>query len=97
MPKPNTRGEDLKFENLASNFGIEFGGWSWGTQFGDLNNDGNLDHFFDERLCFRRKKYNYWYDFAKVTVGNNTIIGDAANWATMDGRSLSGFSKKKSG
>ena len=31
------------FENLAPALGVEFGGWSWGAQFGDLNNDGTQD------------------------------------------------------
>ena len=30
-------------ENLAQDFGVELGGWSFGAQFGDLNNDGTLD------------------------------------------------------
>ncbi len=95
MPRPNTSGMDLKYDNLANNFGIDLGGWSWGTQFGDLNNDGNLDLFLTNGYVSADKNTNYWYDFAKVTVGNNTIIGDAANWAAMDGRSLSGFQQKK--
>lgn len=95
MPRPETSGADLKFDNLASNFGVDMGGWSWGAQFGDLNNDSNLDIFLANGYVSADKSANYWYDFAKVTVGNNTIIGDAANWAAMDGRSLSGYQQKK--
>src|SRR5690606_31797268 len=29
-----------EFMNLASVMGVELGGWSFGAQFGDLNNDG---------------------------------------------------------
>jgi hypothetical protein len=93
MPKPNS--EDLKYENLANNFGVELGGWSWGAQFGDLNNDGNLDLFLTNGFVSAEKATNYWYDYSKITVGNNTIIGDAANWAAMNGRSLAGFQQKK--
>ncbi len=95
MPRPDTNGADMKFDNLASNFGVDMGGWSWGAQFGDLNNDGNLDIFLTNGYVSADKSANYWYDFAKVTVGNNTIIGDAANWAAMNGRSLSGYQQKK--
>jgi hypothetical protein len=95
MPKPNTSGTDLQFDNLANNFGVDVGGWSWGAQFGDLNNDGNLDLFLTNGYVSADKNTNYWYDFAKVTVGNNTIIGDAANWSPMNGRSLSGYQQKK--
>jgi hypothetical protein len=93
MPKPNS--EDLKYENLANNFGVELGGWSWGAQFGDLNNDGNLDLFLTNGFVSAEKATNYWYDYSKITVGNNSIIGDAANWAPMNGRSLAGFQQKK--
>ena len=95
MPKPNTSGENIQFENQAGNFGVELGGWSWGSQFGDLNNDGFLDIFLTNGYVSAEKNTSYWYDFSKVTVGNNTIIGDAANWAAMDGRSLAGFQQKK--
>ncbi|CAN5864660.1 hypothetical protein BH20ACI4_BH20ACI4_35060 [soil metagenome] len=95
MPKPNTTGEDLKYDNQAGNFGVERGGWSWGSQFGDLNNDGFLDIFLTNGYISADKNTNYWYDYSKITVGNNTIIGDAANWAAMDGRSLAGFQQKK--
>ena len=33
----------LEYEDLASSLGVDLGGWSWGAQFGDLNNDGTLD------------------------------------------------------
>ena len=95
MPKTNTTGENIQFENQAGNFGVELGGWSWGSQFGDLNNDGFLDIFLTNGYVSAAKNTSYWYDFSKVTVGNNTIIGDAANWAAMDGRSLGGFQQKK--
>ena len=95
MPRPGATGENLKYENQASSFGIENGGWSWGTQFGDLNNDGNLDLFLTNGYISAEKGTNYWYDYSKITVGNNTIINDAANWAAMNGRSLAGFQPKK--
>ena len=31
------------YENLARAMGVDLGGWSFGAQFGDLNNDGFLD------------------------------------------------------
>lgn len=95
MPRNGTSSENLKFDNLATDFGVDYGGWSWGTQFGDLNNDGNLDLFLTNGYVSLEKNTNYWYDFAKVTVGNNTIIGDAKNWSPMNNRSLSGFQQKR--
>ena len=43
VPETATRANALQYENLASALGVELGGWSFGAQFGDLNNDGFLD------------------------------------------------------
>jgi hypothetical protein len=84
----------LKFDNLARDLGVELGGWSFGAQFGDLNNDGNLDLYLANGYISLDRQRSYWYDFAKVAGGNSSIIGDAANWPAFNGRSLSGFQQK---
>ena len=66
VPKEGSSGKDLKYENLAGDFGVELGGWSFGAQFGDLNNDGNLDLFVTNGFVSLDKNRSYWYDFAKV-------------------------------
>lgn len=93
VQKPNLR--ELKFEDQAGNFGIELGGWSWGAQFADLNNDGDLDLFLTNGFISGDPGTNYWYDYSKITVGNNSIIGDAKNWAPIGSRSLAGYQTKK--
>lgn len=82
---------NLTFRNLAVNFGVEQGGWSYGAQFGDLNLDGNLDLYVANGYVSAKKGTDYWYDFSKVAGGNKAIIADAKNWPAMEGRSLSGF------
>ncbi len=94
VPKEGTSGNDIKFENLARDMGVELGGWSFGAQFGDLNNDGTLDLFLTNGYVSLDRKRNYWYDFSKVAGGNASIIGDAKDWPAMDGRSLSGYQQK---
>ncbi|HYV84009.1 MAG TPA: CRTAC1 family protein [Pyrinomonadaceae bacterium] len=84
-----------KYENLARAMDVEIGGWSFGAQFGDLNNDGTLDLYLVNGYVSADRKLNYWYDFSKIAGGNSTIISDAANWPAMDGRSLSGYQQKK--
>jgi hypothetical protein len=74
---------------------VEMGGWSFGAQFGDLNNDGTLDLYLVNGYVSADRKTNYWYDFSKIAGGNSTIISDAAHWPAMDGRSLSGYQQKK--
>jgi hypothetical protein len=95
VPQEGTSGDGLRFENLARAFGVEMGGWSWGMQFGDLNNDGTLDVYLTNGYVSADRNKSYWYDFSKVAGGNSTIISDAANWPAMEGRSLSGYQQKR--
>ncbi|HEY6248120.1 MAG TPA: CRTAC1 family protein [Pyrinomonadaceae bacterium] len=95
MPKEGTSGESLQFENLARDMDVEIGGWSFGAQFGDLNNDGNQDLYLVNGYVSADRSKNYWYDFSKITGGNSSIISDAANWPPMEGRSLSGYQQKR--
>jgi len=95
VPKPGTSGDGLQYENLARDFGVELGGWSFGAQFGDLNNDGTLDLYLANGYISLDRNRSYWYDFSKVAGGNSTIIGDAKNWPAFEGRSLSGYQNKR--
>jgi hypothetical protein len=90
VPRRRTTGA-LEYENLATVMGVDLGGWSWGAQFGDLNNDGTLDLYLVNGYVSAGERTSYWYDFAQIAVGHNSIIGDARNWPAMRGRSLSGY------
>jgi hypothetical protein len=94
VPVDGTGGNAVKYENLARDFGVELGGWSFGAQFGDLNNDGTLDLYLTNGYISLDRNRSYWYDFSKVAGGNSTIIGDARNWPAFDGRSLAGYQSK---
>jgi hypothetical protein len=83
------------YENMASGLGVDLGGWSWGAQFGDLNNDGAQDLYLTNGYVSAGERSSYWYDFSVIAVGHSTIIGDAANWPAMRGRSLSGYQRKR--
>jgi hypothetical protein len=87
--------EVVEYENLASSMGVDLGGWSWGAQFGDLNNDGLQDLYLVNGYVSAGERSSYWYDFAVIAVGHSQIIGDAANWPAMKGRSLSGYQRKR--
>ncbi len=95
VPKQGTSGDSIEFENLARDFNVELGGWSFGAQFGDLNNDGTLDLYLANGYISLDRNRSYWYDFSKVAGGNSTIIGDARNWPAFEGRSLSGYQNKR--
>jgi hypothetical protein len=94
VPKEGTPENKLEYENLAREMGVELGGWSFGAQFGDLNNDGTLDLYLTNGYVSLNKSKSYWYDFTKIAGGNSSIIGDAKDWPAMDGRSLSGYQQK---
>jgi hypothetical protein len=95
VPRAGTSGDELKFDNLAREMGIELGKWSFGAQFGDLNNDGHLDLYLVNGYISADQSRSYWYDFSKVAGGNRTIISDAKNWPPMEGRSLAGYQQKR--
>jgi hypothetical protein len=95
MPRPGTSGDRLTFENMANAMGVEMGGWSFGAQFGDLNNDGFVDLYVTNGNVSLDQKQSYWYDYSKVAGGNQAIISDAANWPPLKGRSLSGYQQKR--
>jgi hypothetical protein len=95
VQRDGAAGEPTAYDNLARDMGVELGGWSFGAQFGDLNNDGTLDLYVVNGYVSLDRNSNYWYDFSKIAGGNSRIIADAANWPPMEGRSLSGYQQKK--
>jgi hypothetical protein len=84
-----------KYENLATAMGVALGGWSFGAQFGDLNNDGFLDIYLANGYVSAAKGDSYWYDFSKIAGGHEVVISDAKNWPPMGSRSLAGYQPKK--
>ncbi|HVG31280.1 MAG TPA: CRTAC1 family protein [Pyrinomonadaceae bacterium] len=94
IPEEGAQGDVPRYDNLARDMGVELGGWSFGAQFGDLNNDGALDLYLVNGYVSADRGKSYWYDFSKVAGGNTAIISDAANWPPMEGRSLSGYQQK---
>ena len=83
------------YENLARSMGVDLGGWSFGAQFGDLNNDGFLDLYLVNGYVSASRAESYWYDYSKVAGGHEVVISDAKNWPAMGTRSLAGYQQKK--
>jgi hypothetical protein len=95
MPRAGTSGAGIQYDNMATAMGVDLGGWSFGAQFGDLNNDGFLDLYAVNGNVSLDRNRSYWYDYSKVAGGNSAIISDAANWPPLDGRSLAGYQQKR--
>jgi hypothetical protein len=94
VPEPGPSGLGMRYVNQASALGVETAGWSWGAQFGDLNNDGWMDLFLVNGNISADRRESYWYDYAKIAGANRSIIADAKNWPAFKGRSLSGYQQK---
>ena len=94
VPTGTERGR-LTYENMARAMGVELGGWSFGAQFGDLNNDGMLDLYLVNGFVSLDRNDTYWYDYSKIAGGNQLVISDAKNWPPMGRRSLGGYQQKK--
>ena len=96
MPMEARAGSTIpSYENMARAMGIDLGGWSFGAQFGDLNNDGFLDLYLVNGYVSASRDESYWYDYSKVAGGHEVVIGNAANWPAMGTRSLAGYQPKK--
>jgi hypothetical protein len=83
------------YENMATAMGVDLGGWSFGAQFGDLNNDGRLDLYLVNGYVSASREENYWYDYSKIAGGHQLVISDAKNWPPMGARSLAGYQPKR--
>jgi len=92
---PSGGGNAPTYENMARAMGIDLGGWSFGAQFGDLNNDGFLDLYLVNGYVSASKTESYWYDYSKVAGGNQVVISDAKHWPAMGDRSLAGYQQKR--
>jgi enediyne biosynthesis protein E4 len=90
-----TSGSATKYENMARAMGVDLGGWSFGAQFADLNNDGFLDLYLVNGFVSASRTGSYWYDYSKIAGGNQLVISDAKNWPAMGDRSLGGYQQKK--
>ncbi len=84
----------LHYDNIATVAKVEMGGWSFGAQFGDLNNDGTLDLFLTNGYVSASPDKSYWYDYGKIAGANGGVISDAQNWPPMHDMSLSGYERK---
>jgi enediyne biosynthesis protein E4 len=95
VPQGKTTTGLPRYLNQAGTLNVERGGWSWGAQFGDLNNDGLLDLYLTNGYISADPGRSYWYDYSLISSASfKNIILDAKNWPSMKGQSLSGFQTK---
>ena len=95
VPSRRSTGDEIEFQNLAGNFGVEIGQWGYSGKLLDLNNDGHLDLYVANGFVSDEPNTDYWYDYTKVVGGNRNVIIDANNWPAMNGRTFSGYQANK--
>ncbi len=81
MPQAGTPGTPVRYDNMATAMGVDMGGWSFGAQFGDFNNDGFLDLYEVNGNVSLDRNRSYWYDYSKVAGGNQAIISECRQLA----------------
>jgi hypothetical protein len=95
VPEGTTQGGYPRFVNYADTLKVGAGGWSWGAQFGDLNNDGLLDLYLTNGYVSADRSSNYWYNYSEISGATfKDIILDAKNWPPIKNRSLAGYQQK---
>jgi hypothetical protein len=90
----NLLGDKGKFDNVADGIVADCG-WSWGAQFGDLNNDGWLDLYVVNGFISASRQKDYWYDMSKVAGAAGDVFEDTRNWAPIGDQSLSGYERSR--
>lgn len=83
-----------RYNNQAGALRVENGGWSWGSKFADLNNDGRLDLYLTNGYISADPGKSYWYDYGKIAGGMKGLIRDARFWPPIGEQSLSGYQPK---
>jgi hypothetical protein len=70
-------------------------GWAWGAQFGDLDNDGDVELFITNGFFSASAERDYWYGMSKIAGASGRIFEDASTWPEIGDASLSGYERSR--
>lgn len=90
----NRTGSGAGFVNVAEGEVLDCG-WSWGSQFGDFDNDGRPDLVVLNGFISADQDRDYWYAMTKLGGAQGGIAADASNWPEQGTRSLSGYERSR--
>jgi enediyne biosynthesis protein E4 len=85
---------DLTFTDVARETGTYETGWAWGAQFFDYDNDGWLDLYVMNGWVSAGPE-SYAMDLLDLLTRPNVDLSDVRNWPPMNGKSLSGYQRKR--
>jgi len=83
-----------RFHNVADAT-VADAGWAWGSQFGDLNNDGTNELFVANGFISGDPHKSYWYSMSKIAGANAHLFEDASTWPAFGNASLSGYERSR--
>jgi hypothetical protein len=86
----NQMADGGRFRNVAEGQ-VADAGWAWGSQFGDLNNDGANELFVANGFISGDRRKSYWYSMSKIAGANGQLFEDAKTWPALGDASLSGY------
>ncbi|MEP7347840.1 MAG: CRTAC1 family protein, partial [Gemmatimonadaceae bacterium] len=90
----NQMPEAKRFRNVAD-AQLADAGWAWGSQFGDLNNDGTNELVVANGFISGDPKTSYWYAMSKIAGANGRLFEDAKTWPAFGNTSLSGYERSR--
>jgi hypothetical protein len=90
--RENEMATEHRFHNVAQGE-VADAGWAWGSQFADLNNDGNNELFVVNGFISANKNKSYWYAMSKIAGANGRLFEDAKTWPAFGNASLSGYER----
>ena len=79
-----------RLQNIAEGVVCDCG-WAWGAQWGDFDNDFDLDLVVLNGFISASKERDYWFGMSKIGVAAGDLASDAAFWPPIEDRSLSGY------
>ncbi len=82
-----------KIEDLAYGRNVSKCGWSWGSKFVDLNNDGFEDLVVANGFISGDPKKEYWYHIGELNAAGPDVLSDAKNWKPINGYTFGGHQK----
>lgn len=78
------------FTDSAPELNAYDGGWSWGSKFVDLDNDGEMEIVVLNGFVSAGKG-DYWYYLGTMATTPGIIVADARNWPPIGESSISGY------
>lgn len=85
--------EGFNFKEQSNKYDLMDCGWSWGSQFVDLNMDSWDDLVVLNGFFGDSRKKSYWYSLSVLDNSNRKIMSNHNNWPDMDSFQLQGGQK----